>query len=126
MNSSCSARLSAKCRENQKRRRPMKKFWRIFLKARRKIGACPCKFCTRLRGGTCRKQDPCPPDKRLFLAGAREEVAKGSGNDGPSLANHGKGNQARNRNFESVQAGCRKTIALERQNVDFRNPPRRN
>ena len=28
--------------------------------------------------------------------------------------------------LKSVQAGGRKTIALERQNTDFRNPPRRN
>src|SRR5262249_36271893 len=95
-------------------------------KTTRKLGSCSGKLCARLRGRTRRKQNPCPRDERILLAGARSEIGKRSRHDRPSLANHRTRAQARDRSFEGVQGGHWKAIALEGQSADFRNPPGRN
>ena len=90
---------------------------------RRKIRNCSRKFPTSLCGGTCSEQNPCSLNERNLLAGAGSEIGQGSRNDGTCLADHGKRTQTRDRSVESIQTWLRKTIALERQNADFRNAP---
>ena len=69
--------LEREVQGKSKKAPPYEKVLAHFLKKRRrKIGSCPCKFCTRLCGGTRRKQNPCPRDERIFLAGARGKSEK--------------------------------------------------
>ena len=94
-----------------------------FLKKRGVRSESSPQIFTCLRGRTYRKQNPCSRNERIFLAGARSEIAKGSGNDWPSLANYRERTQTRHRRFESVQARRWETAALERQGADLRNAP---
>ena len=103
--------LEREVQGKSKKAPPYEKVLAHFLKKRGvRSRSCPCKLCTRLCGGTRRKQNPCPRDERIFLAGARGEIGKGSRNDGPSLANYGERTQTRHRNFESVETRRWKTI----------------